>query len=96
MRRNPLQRLQTLVRDGRYEISKHALDEALDDNLHRVDLESAVLTGILVRVEKDDPRGVKYVIEGQATDLRTRVGIVARFKSPSMCAIITTYEIKEA
>ena len=96
MRRDPLQRLQALVRNGQYELSKHAADEALDDDLHRVDVESAVLTGHLVRVEKDDPRGTKYVIEGRATDLKTRVGIVARFKSRSMCAIITVYETKEA
>lgn len=93
MGKGPLGRIQDLVRQGRYELSKHASDEALEDDLHRIDIESAILTGRLVRVEKDDPRGVNHVIVGQAADLRTAVGAVVRFKSKGLCVIITAYEV---
>lgn len=91
----PLKRIQGLIRDGRYEVSNHALDEAFEDGLHRVDIESAVLTGKLERVQRDDPRGSKYVIAGLATDLTRRIGVVVRFKSGDLCVIITVYEIQE-
>lgn len=54
------------------------------DDLHAVDVESAVLTGTLVRTEPDPVRGPKHVIEGTASDLETRVDAV----------IITVYEIQ--
>ena len=91
----PMARIRRLVEEGRYEISNHALDEALEDDLHRLDIESAILTGSLQRAQKGDKRGLKYVIVGHATDLERRVGIVVRFKSKDLCAIITVYEIQE-
>jgi hypothetical protein len=48
---NPLARIRRLVEDGKYEISNHALDEALDDDLHRVDIESGILTGVLKQIQ---------------------------------------------
>jgi hypothetical protein len=54
-----------------------------------VDIESWILTGTVKQIQKDDKRGPKYVIIGQATDLDRRIGIVARFKSKDLCVIIT-------
>ncbi len=88
-----LARIKRLVEEGNYEISNHALDEALEDDFHRVDIESGILTGTVKQIQKDDKRGPKYVIIGQATDLERRIGIVARFKSKELCVIITVYEV---
>jgi hypothetical protein len=46
-------------------------------------------------VEKDDPRGTKYVVVGTALDRQTPVGVVGRFASNGRYLIITVYEVTE-
>ena len=57
------------------------------------DVESAVLSGKIVKREGKDPRGTKYVIEGVGTDGYTSIGVVGRFKETGIFLIITVYEI---
>jgi hypothetical protein len=71
----------------------HAMEEMAEDDLDIVDMEQAVLTGQVVRREKDDPRGTKYVVEGLATDKETPVGVVGRFQSSERYLILTVYEV---
>lgn len=71
----------------------HAMEEMAEDDLDIVDIEQAVLTGQVVRREKNDPRGTKYVVEGFATDNKTRVGVVGRFQSNETYLILTVYEV---
>jgi hypothetical protein len=71
----------------------HAMEEMAEDDLDIVDIEQAVLTGQVVRSEKDDPRGVKYVVEGVAADGETPVGVVGRFRSSERYLILTVYEV---
>ena len=61
-----------------------------------IDIEHAVLSRRVVRLERDDLRGNKYVIEGVATDGLTPVGVVGRFASGDRYLIITVYQITEA
>lgn len=63
------------------------------DRLDIVDIERAVLNGYVTRIEKYDPRGTKYVVEGVAADGTTPVGVVGRFTSSGRYLIITVYEI---
>ena len=42
----------------------HSMEEMAEDDLDILDIEQAVLNGQVVRREKDDPRGTKYVVEG--------------------------------
>ena len=49
----------------------------------------------MVRVEKDDPRGTRFVIEGTAADEKTPVGVVGCFLGVDRYLIITVYEITE-
>ena len=58
-------------------------------------LEEAILNGQVIRVEKDDPRGTKYIIIGTALDQQTPVGVVGRFSSAGRYLIITVYEVTE-
>ena len=74
----------------------HAMEEMAEDNLDILDLEHAILDGTIVRIDKDDPRGTKYVVEGVAADGRTAVGVVGRFTSSDRYLIITVYEIAGA
>jgi len=71
----------------------HAMEEMAEDSLDILDIEHCILTGPVSRIEKDDPRGTKYVIEGLAVDDQTPVGIVGRFTTTDRYLIITVYEI---
>ena len=64
-----------------------------EDDLDITDIEQAVLTGRIARIEKDDPRGNVYVIEGLALDRGVRVGVVGRFVTTDRYLIVTVYGI---
>jgi hypothetical protein len=90
-----LERIRRLVRELRYEISDHAWDEMAEDNLLIVDVETAMLTGNVVREDKGDPRGTVYVLEGISTDGETTIGVVIRFNQRENLLVITAYKINE-
>ncbi|ASC73220.1 hypothetical protein XM38_041820 [Halomicronema hongdechloris C2206] len=71
------------------------MEEMAEDMLTILDVEEAVLNGRVIQVEKDDPRGTKYVVVGNALDQRTPVGMVGRFASTGRYLIITVYEVTE-
>lgn len=73
----------------------HAMEEMAEDDLDILDVEHAILNGSVVRTEKDDLRGTKYVVEGVALDEQTRVGVVGRFATPERYLIITVYELTQ-
>lgn len=74
-------------------MSAHAMEEMAEDLLDIEDIENAVLNGHIIRIERNDPRGTKYVIEGIAADEETPVGVIGRFASTGRYLIITVYEI---
>ncbi len=76
-------------------MTAHAMEEMAEDLLTILDVEEEVLNGRVIRVEKDDPRGTKYVVAGTALDRQTPVGVVGRFLSNGRYLIITVYEITE-
>ncbi|MEC4895376.1 MAG: DUF4258 domain-containing protein [Oscillatoria sp. PMC 1051.18] len=76
-------------------MSAHAIEEMAEDMLTILDVEEAVLNGRVIRVEKDDPRGTKYVVVGTALDRQIPVGVVGRFASTGRYLIITVYEVTE-
>jgi Domain of unknown function (DUF4258) len=74
-------------------MSAHAMEEMAEDRLDILDIEHALLYGRITSIERDDPRGTKYVVEGTAVDGQTPVGVVGRFTSRSRYLIITVYKI---
>ena len=54
-----IDRISETIRQKAYDVTVHAVEELAEDNLDILDLEQAVLTGQIVRTEKDDPRGPK-------------------------------------
>ena len=76
-------------------MSVHAADEMAEDNLDILDVEQAILSGQVIRTEKDDARGTKYVVEGLATDGTTSVRVAGHFLSRERYLIITIYEISK-
>ena len=98
MRRRPsriLARIQDAIINGEYDLTRHAVDEMAEDGLGILDIESAVLSGEIVKTEIDDPRGPRYTLVGVAEDRETEVGVVGRFTETDIYLIITVYEVTE-
>ena len=55
-----------LVQEGRYEISLHAQQERLEDNLDIEEIEAAMLQGEIIEDYPEDPRGPSCLIAGRA------------------------------
>jgi len=71
------------------------MEEMAEDLLDIIDVEIAVLNGRITRIERDDPRGTKYVVGGTAADQRTPVEVIGRFTSSGRYLILTVYEVTE-
>ncbi len=59
-----LARIQQAILDQRYVLTEHAYDEMDDDQLDVLDVEAAILTGMIRRVLTHDLRGPRFVVEG--------------------------------
>ena len=68
MPRSDIDRIREKIRLSQYDMSAHAMEEMAEDMLTILDVEEAVLRGQVIRVEKDDPRGTKYIVVGTALD----------------------------
>ncbi|MBD1939650.1 DUF4258 domain-containing protein [Microcoleus sp. FACHB-68] len=90
-----IDRIREKIRFRQYDMSAHAMEEMAEDMLTILDVEEAVLTGQVIRVEKDDPRGTKYIVVGTGLDQQIPVGVVGRFASNGRYLIITVYEVTE-
>jgi hypothetical protein len=93
MPRSWIERIREKIRLQQYDMTVHALEEMAEDGLDIIDMEHAGLAGHVVRIERDDPRGNKHVIEGMAADRVTPVGVVGRFTGGGRYLIITIYAI---
>lgn len=95
MPRSDINRIREKIRLRQYDMSAHAMEEMAEDFLTILDVEEATFNGQLIRVEKDDPRGTKYVVVGTALDQQTSVGVVGRFAGSGRYLIITVYAVTE-
>lgn len=95
MPRRILNRIRKLVREAAYDMTAHAVEEMAEDNLDFLDIESAILNGAIVKTERQEPRGTKYIVHGTGADGMTRVGTVGRFTETGRYLIITVYEVTE-
>jgi Domain of unknown function (DUF4258) len=93
--RNDIDRIKEKIRLRQYDMSAHAMAEMAEDLLTILDIEEAVLSGQIIRIERDDPRGTKYIVVGTALDQQTPVGVVGRFANNGRYLIITVYEVTE-
>jgi hypothetical protein len=88
-----IEKIRDAIRKGNYDMTMHAYEEMAEDNLAIIDVESAVLSGIVKEKQKGDPRGSKYVIHGSSYDGSTTIGVVGRFKETGVFLIITVYAV---
>ncbi len=56
-----IDRIREKIRLRQYDMSAHAMEEMAEDFLTIMDVEESVLSGQIIRVEKNDPRGTKYI-----------------------------------
>lgn len=54
MPRKEIDRIREKIRIHQYDMSAHAMEEMAEDMLNILDVEEAILSGQIVRVEKDD------------------------------------------
>jgi len=81
--------IRRMMREGRYVLTHHALDEMIADDLHAQDIEHIVMTGSVIRVEADrDSAERKFVIFGSSRD-GFAAEVVAKIKG--QVVIITVY-----
>lgn len=87
-----LVRIRRAVRERRYQVTDHALEEADADNLTLDDILQVLLSGDLDSVYTDDPRGPRYVVRGDVG--AAEVDVVCRFRSNgTLLIIITVYSV---
>lgn len=67
MTQEPMQidEIRKLIRAGHYEVSLHAQQERLEDDLDISEIETAILAGEVIENYPDDPRGPSCLIAGQ-------------------------------
>lgn len=56
MSRRLLERIRAAIISGDYDLTHHAIDEMAEDGLGIFDVECAVLSGEIAKMESDDPR----------------------------------------
>ena len=87
-----LKRIQQAVREKRYQMTDHALEEADADDLTLDDILDVLLNGDLDSTYTDDPRGPRYVVRGDVDE--NEVDVVCRFRSDgTLLIIITVYVV---
>ncbi|MBI3649916.1 MAG: DUF4258 domain-containing protein [Acidobacteria bacterium] len=90
-----IKKIRRAVRQGHYEYSIHALEEMDEDDLTEEDVRTAILHGTLVAELTDDPRGVRFVVQGTAKTTACELEVVGRFLPLGLMRIITVYALKE-
>jgi hypothetical protein len=90
-----LSRIRQAIRNAVYDMTAHAVEEMAEDRLDFVDVETAILNGKLIKTEKNDPRGTRYIVLGVGADGITPVGTVGRFTGTGRYLLITVYEVTE-
>ncbi len=95
MARYNTEQIRDRIRRRQYDMTSHAMEEMAEDDLDIEDVEHSILKGSIARIDRGDPRGTKYVVEGVAVDQVTPVGSAGRFVNPERYLLITVYEITD-
>ncbi len=90
--RRIIDRIREKVRSGQYVLTFHAIDEMAEERFEEEDFEQAMMTGHIVRRQKDRLGRRKYTVEGAALNKRS-LRAVCRFSDRGdSLVVITIYE----
>lgn len=85
-----LERFRSRIRERRYVVTLHALDEMDEDALSVFDVERAILTGeISERQREQATREWKYVVRGNAVDGR-QIVVVSKLSAATDNVVVIT------
>lgn len=90
-----INRIRKAVRDGHYQYTIHALDEMDADDLVEEDVRHALLHGDVVAELTEDPRGVRFVVQGTGMLPLPIIEVVCRFLPSGLLRLITVYALEE-
>ena len=86
-----LQEIQEKIQSQEYVLTLHAEDEMAQDGLTSFDIEQVLLTGEIVKRQRDSQRGEwKYIVEGRTLGSEIAV-VVTKLASSRKLVIITVY-----
>ena len=86
-----LERFRSRVRERRYVVTLHALDEMDEDALSVFDVERAILIGEIIERQRDQAtREWKYLVRGNAVDGR-QIMVVSKLGSTDKLVVITAW-----
>ena len=90
-----LEHFRSRIRERRYVVTLHALDEMDEDALSAFDLERAILTGEIIERQRDQAtREWKYLVRGDAIDGR-QVVVVGKLGPTDKLVVITAWASDE-
>jgi len=88
-----LMRMQEAIKNRQYIMTLHAEEEMEDDNLSIFDIESVVLTGKIIKRQKDQiTKEWKYLVKGKSISIGLAI-VVAKLSITGKLVIITVYKI---
>lgn len=88
--RQIVERIRRAVREGRWEVTEHALEEAEADGFDAADIRRCLITGAVRMAYTHDARGVRYLMYGRAND-GSLMNVVCRFTPLRDLRVITVF-----
>ena len=86
-----LKRFRERVRAGRFVVTLHAVEELEDEGLSVLDVEHPILTGRIVRRQRDEEKAEwKYLVSGPSLS-QDEIVVVAKLSPTDKLVIITVY-----
>ena len=83
------------IRNDHYQYSNHALEEMDADDLLEENVRHAIFHGEVVATLADDPRGIRFVVQGREQFGLRIIEVVCRFLPSGLLRIITVYTLAE-
>ncbi len=87
-----LKQMREKVRTRQYVMTLHAEEEMDEDSLSIFDVESGILTGIIVERQRERSKQEwKYLVQGETVDGDRMVMVVSKFGYVGKLVILTVY-----
>jgi len=90
--RRIIDRIREKVRNAQYVLTFHAIDEMTEEGFEEEDFEQAMMTGRIVRRQRDRLGRRKYTVEGVALDRRPLQAVCRFSDTGESVVVITVYE----
>jgi hypothetical protein len=93
--RRIIDRIREKVRSGQYGLTFHAIEEMAEEGFEEEDFEQAMVSGRVVRRQRDRLGRGKYTVEGLARDERPLRAVCRFSDTAESLVVITIYDATE-